>query len=726
MGARKRKAAAPAAADTPVESPSSPVPDSSPSPTPVADPRPLIAAAAAAGTCRRDVRALAESLTDPAAATAALTSAVAGRRDLAFTHLALAMLHRGHPVDAAVLIDGAALVPTAELLAAIAGRLTGAVGDALVAAVRRHGLGEDREPQALLVAELWSRRAERPRPDGMIAEARIRARRVTPIEGADARVALHGLIDDPDLAALIEPLAQADVKESARASTVRLVDALVGGPLQPLPERPVREAKSAGPVRRAVGKVGRNDACPCGSGKKYKHCHESADRERLADSSDVEGLTLAELQKDLERHLTEERILDLRGHELARLDPSRVRPELRDRLAEALAQWGELDRAVEMAEVWTADATSDELVDGVAGLVAEYAARDGRPDLTRRLLARVTTGAERLLLEARLALTDDPAARLATIEAAARTELDQRGVDLGFALMVSGLPALGIHVARSELVLRARDPHTDGLYANLVETRDLLLAPPWDPIDDVLYTIDHGVTPDVDRELLKARQKAEGGEAALKATRDALESVKAELERREAEVVRAPAATVATVAAVPAAGPVDDGAMRELRDRVEKLKSELKDRHRERNALRRELEDTRAQVAELEREHEDEGDEAAAEVEDGDDEPGIDMAVAARLRVPVFPHDFHDRLREVPEATARMALARLGELCAGYDTAFREVRPLRGFDGTWRVKIGRSYRLLFRPLDRTLEVVELLHRQDLEKRLFRLRRGGEG
>jgi preprotein translocase subunit SecA len=23
----------------------------------------------------------------------------------------------------------------------------------------------------------------------------------------------------------------------------------------------------------AAAKVGRNDACPCGSGKKYKHCH---------------------------------------------------------------------------------------------------------------------------------------------------------------------------------------------------------------------------------------------------------------------------------------------------------------------------------------------------------------------------------------------------------------------------------------------------------------------
>jgi preprotein translocase subunit SecA len=27
------------------------------------------------------------------------------------------------------------------------------------------------------------------------------------------------------------------------------------------------------PVRRDAPKVGRNDPCPCGSGKKYKQCH---------------------------------------------------------------------------------------------------------------------------------------------------------------------------------------------------------------------------------------------------------------------------------------------------------------------------------------------------------------------------------------------------------------------------------------------------------------------
>ena len=33
------------------------------------------------------------------------------------------------------------------------------------------------------------------------------------------------------------------------------------------------EAKKAQPIERALPKVGRNDPCPCGSGKKYKHCH---------------------------------------------------------------------------------------------------------------------------------------------------------------------------------------------------------------------------------------------------------------------------------------------------------------------------------------------------------------------------------------------------------------------------------------------------------------------
>ena len=37
--------------------------------------------------------------------------------------------------------------------------------------------------------------------------------------------------------------------------------------------RDTREQQRTEPIRRTEPKVGRNDPCPCGSGKKYKNCH---------------------------------------------------------------------------------------------------------------------------------------------------------------------------------------------------------------------------------------------------------------------------------------------------------------------------------------------------------------------------------------------------------------------------------------------------------------------
>ena len=34
----------------------------------------------------------------------------------------------------------------------------------------------------------------------------------------------------------------------------------------------VKQYKASKTVRRESPKIGRNDPCPCGSGKKYKHC----------------------------------------------------------------------------------------------------------------------------------------------------------------------------------------------------------------------------------------------------------------------------------------------------------------------------------------------------------------------------------------------------------------------------------------------------------------------
>jgi hypothetical protein len=43
-------------------------------------------------------------------------------------------------------------------------------------------------------------------------------------------------------------------------------------------EHQIRTERMPGASTRAVTKVGRNERCPCGSGRKYKHCHGQAGR----------------------------------------------------------------------------------------------------------------------------------------------------------------------------------------------------------------------------------------------------------------------------------------------------------------------------------------------------------------------------------------------------------------------------------------------------------------
>ena len=62
-------------------------------------------------------------------------------------------------------------------------------------------------------------------------------------------------------------------------------------------------SSSRAPLPRHVGKVGRNDPCPCGSGKKYKSCHQSEGStflEKLGREDDKQRL------KEAREHLKEQ------------------------------------------------------------------------------------------------------------------------------------------------------------------------------------------------------------------------------------------------------------------------------------------------------------------------------------------------------------------------------------------------------------------------------------
>jgi preprotein translocase subunit SecA len=71
------------------------------------------------------------------------------------------------------------------------------------------------------------------------------------------------------LAALQAQHAEAQSPLTAAAAAAAAAGAAAAGAADELPAG----ASSDAPVVRGERKVGRNEPCPCGSGKKYKQCH---------------------------------------------------------------------------------------------------------------------------------------------------------------------------------------------------------------------------------------------------------------------------------------------------------------------------------------------------------------------------------------------------------------------------------------------------------------------
>ena len=84
------------------------------------------------------------------------------------------------------------------------------------------------------------------------------------------------------------------------------------------------------------------------------------------------------------------------------------------------------------------------------------------------------------------------------------------------------------------------------------------------------------------------------------------------------------------------------------------------------------------------------------------------------VRLIEFPKDFHGRLGSLPKAVAR---GTLGRLAAGETAAFVGMVRLKACHGIFRQRIGSDFRLLFRLLPDRVQVVDLIPRQDLLRRI---------
>ena len=683
--------------------------------------------------CQADLKALQSELPDDDEIDRLLSEAVDGRDEVAFTHIVLAALDLERPVDAKHLAGGAALLPDPGILAAVAMRCTGDAASPLIEAVRRGGMGREREAAALLICALWSRgQGEETVSRDLVAQARILCR--LSVANTAARSLLASLADFIDDEGMKSALGGHDSMWTNAHEIPDLLRKQYEKPLFDLvPERPASSTSDGHTIRRAVARVGRNDPCPCGSGKKYKKCCIDKDHERLSRSSEVPGVTVDELRRNPERHLTEQRLFEMRSYELVRLDPSLVREDFHLPLVERLLLYREFEAAVRLFE--TVRFRPDFKYPLEEAL--RSAAQEARKDLVERLVAvRQDAGmaVEPLNLGTRLLLADRESEALDLIEAAVRKAIETDDVvaivDFAYDLLHSGTPAVGILVARSVLPI-CSPLDASMLIEELLSVRDEMYLAPWDPFEEVLDALsleDAGRYREESKASSEALDRLEEKRAEAAGLRKQLARLQAELEQREAESARkastptAPAAPTLPAEREREPEPEPEPIVRELRAKMESLKTDLKQRHLERNSLRNELRKTHEDLAALRN-----AAEAPAptdrQAEDAEEESMLveeQFQGSQPIRTPSYPGRFRTDLENVPEHVARLALRLIGKLAAGDVSAFVGSKRLTAKHEVLRQRVGQRHRLLYRLHDDTLEVVTLIHRRDLERTIKRL------
>jgi hypothetical protein len=637
----------------------------------------------------------------------------AGDADRAFALLA-ARAEAGLPPN---IEDIAAVLPDVTDFSPFVPLVAHAVGDrarVLLDLVDRGCMSSEREALCLWIAARLHAGSETARIAGHLRTlARYEPEEQTATLVAAAARALG---DESALAVVRESLSYipaSDVVAMEKSMRVQLEE---GAPLDGLPEEKEDRIVGGYTLKRAAPKVGRNDPCPCGSGRKYKKCHGAKGENAGAGPAHmlVAGMTPEQVDG-----LPIQELLDL---EVGSLEAPAHVAAFRKMLA--YRRWDAAARSLEQL------ATREGFADQRDGYRVELidAALQARAVGVAKAQVALLSDADKLPLGCRAALellepVAESAARIdALTDEALRAPDALDLVEIALSLL-DHVPALGIVFARGAIAqAHAQDAET--LLEYIEEARDRLALPPGDEAATILDAL---LDLEVESRVEEAEQRARGreeqrlvGEArALRAEAMRASSRIAELEAQ----LRAQQQALARADDTRTLSAGDDEERRRLRAKVGELKTLLKEGNEERTRLRREL---TARSESLAAEPSQPGLPAASREKEEEEEEGRDVEVPGRgLLILRFARAVEQALREVPVRIARDAITLAAALAAGDEPSWREVKQLEDFAvPLYRARVGIHYRILFRMGDGVLEVVELLHRKDLDTVVKRYRARG--
>jgi hypothetical protein len=651
------------------------------------------------------------------------------------TFLLIAAVGSDRLVDARHLVRGTPLMADPALAACLALRMSGDPVEALLGLVRETHMIVFHGPPLVVAAEICRERRNGEFPPELLTQARVLARNTTPEIVRASSLAVAAITRDPALAEILKLKTEKDWK-LAEGMAEKVVGICRQHPLTTLVPEPDRILAEGFTMRRAVAKVGRNDPCPCQSGRKYKQCCMAKDEERLRDSSHVAGKSHADLRAEPEFGVTRAKVRKTPLQDLLRIDPRKIAEDAQEELVFCLSGSMYFDRAVECLEL----VGFPERLDDVCFSYALFAARAGRKDALENLLKKHPRSKEiheGMFLSAKLLLAEDDPASIAPLmerEALAALQENDPYPVLFFAdgLLQSKYMALGILVGRSAIIqMEGDNDSAQRLLKELLMARDRLNLPPDDIMSEVLEKRWLAAAEKKEREegteaasaLAEAREKLEVKIREMHRLQQSLDSLHRDVQDREKRLAELRSANQANALARKSqAGAADEEKLAELRFKVEELKNVLKEHQEERVSLRQELREVygKLNVQTSARPQEDHSVSRQEQKENEAEAKHLlpEEAVETQpLRLPVFPADFHSTLESLPKHVARSAVAMIGRLASGEAAAFQGVLRLKVVDSVYRQRIGRDHRLLFRLLSDQLVVIDLINRRDLDRRI---------
>ncbi len=482
-------------------------------------------------------------------------------------------------------------------------------------------------------------------------------------------------------------------------------------------------------VRRPIPKLGRNDPCHCGSGKKYKKCCYLKDQALLRDASQYAGTTRSELKSKPGMVDDPDVIYNMRAYELKKLTPSELGESQLFTGYQRALDYGLRELAFDMLVECERRPGEREFDPGHFEDLIERVLEAGDLDLARKIRDHCGehTWYQPHAIQFRFDLLENPE-RFEPLEHDCRksvsgildeeTEGDEPLIRLVYDC-APRYPGLAIVFARAAIASNLGQDLDNMMLLDIIRDAriDLDLEPWNDPAESLFDWIEDRTqrkekTEAENEEVKRLSSRLEAARAALTEKKQALHEMEQTVKElgRKSETVREP--TLKDDARMhdldTAAHQDREETLQRLRVQVTSLKAEIGEQQQQRGQLRKMLEEEHKKRLALSTQ--------SAPVEQADpDEEAVIVAPSGKPTLPEYTDAFRKTCESLPPALAAKAILAVGRFAAHENAIWRQTKPIKRLPEHYRIRISLDYRMIvhWQP-GKSLRILDVIPRQDLE------------